>query len=419
MAQIAVVTKKRSVLKGQMTNLRAAVDRGELNATNVRMRVQRLTELFHQYEDLHAELEENEENNAILAEVQDTFYDLISSIAETPAAGTSRGNPNLSHLLSGFANSTVIEKQKSVKLPVAELPKFDGNYENWLSFKNTFKSMIDARTDIDDLNKFIYLKNSLTGNAAKKLSLFDASPENYKRGWDLLTRLYEKKRILITNHYAAFFDNGYCKITPMSTASPEALSKLVDEARQHKGSLESLGIVPDEGMMVSFLEKALPVEVRGEWERTLNSDSMPSFDQFDTFIHEYITRLVTLKQGSARPRGGQAERRAGDQYPRPAKARKIETGTRTFVTNTSITCAHCKQNHPVYKCPEFDKLNLQQRWDAVRAAAVCRNCLSNHKGACKSTHCKRCNKFHHTLLHNDSSSANKVATNKSTGGGTA
>ena len=55
--RIAYITKKRSVLKGQITNLHSAVSRNDLDNTNVKLRFARLTELFHEYEELHVELE--------------------------------------------------------------------------------------------------------------------------------------------------------------------------------------------------------------------------------------------------------------------------------------------------------------------------------------------------------------------------
>ena len=84
--------------------------------------------------------------------------------------------------------------------------------------------MIQARTDIDDVTKFIYLRNSLIGAASKKLALLEASAENYKKGWQLLIELYEDKRLLISEHYAALLDSARCKTIPMQSVSTDALS---------------------------------------------------------------------------------------------------------------------------------------------------------------------------------------------------
>jgi hypothetical protein len=403
----AYILKRRSVLKGQVTKLHEAITNHTLDPRNIKERFDRLTELFHQYEEFHIELElleESPENAQQFEEVQDRYYELrtlVASLRPSEGSNSNTADANASRAANIFANSTLIERQKSVKLPVAELPKFDGSYNAWLSFKNTFKAMIDSRTDLDDLNKFIYLRNSLTGAAAKKLALFDASPENYKKGWDLLTDLYEKKRLLIASHYSAIFDNGYSKIYPMQTVSTEALSKLIDDAQQHISMLESLQVVPDEGMIVCFLEKALPQEVRREWEKTLEADSMPNFKQFYKFIHGHVTQIISLDADSAQSRGGKSGKRPQEQTTQNAKARRSQSGTRTFITSTSNACGYCGQDHLIHKCTDFGKLNVPQRWEAVKSKSLCYNCLRGHKGACKSTHCKKCDKFHNTLLHNE------------------
>ena len=71
------------------------------------------------------------------------------------ASSSSGSGESATHVLN---NTTFLEKQRQLKLPIAEVPKFDGDHNKWLSYKNMFLSMVDARSDIDDLNKFLYLK---------------------------------------------------------------------------------------------------------------------------------------------------------------------------------------------------------------------------------------------------------------------
>ena len=91
-----------------------------------------------------------------------------------------------------------VEKQRRMKHPVNELPRFDGSLHQWISFKNTFSTMSDARTNISDLEKFLYLRNSLKSEASNKVSVYNVSADNYKNAWQILVDSYEKKRILVT-----------------------------------------------------------------------------------------------------------------------------------------------------------------------------------------------------------------------------
>lgn len=52
---------------------------------------------------------------------------------------------------------------QNVKLPVISLPKFDGSYETWLEFRDTFDSLIHKNATIPPINKFHYLRACLQG----------------------------------------------------------------------------------------------------------------------------------------------------------------------------------------------------------------------------------------------------------------
>jgi len=70
------------------------------------------------------------------------------------------------------ASAVTLTKKRRIKLPEAPMPTFDGKYENWLSFKNAFHSMIGSQTDLSEIDKLHYLKSALTGDAANKIKIF-------------------------------------------------------------------------------------------------------------------------------------------------------------------------------------------------------------------------------------------------------
>lgn len=55
----------------------------------------------------------------------------------------------------------VIVSNDSVRLPIINLPTFDGSYAKWLEFRDTFKNLIHDKDSIVSINKFHYLRNSL------------------------------------------------------------------------------------------------------------------------------------------------------------------------------------------------------------------------------------------------------------------
>ncbi|EZA49532.1 hypothetical protein X777_12233, partial [Ooceraea biroi] len=136
-----------------------------------------------------------------------------------------------------------------LKLPEASLPTFDGQYENWLSFKNAFRNMIDTQSDLTEVDKLHYLRSALVGEAANKIRLFAVDGINYHKAWEVLERSYEVKRILISRHLSAIMN------LPVAEREDTVnLSKLADDAQQHTASLRALGVHISSEILVHIIE---------------------------------------------------------------------------------------------------------------------------------------------------------------------
>ena len=405
MERIKVITQKRTTLKTQITNLSNIVAQNQVDSLNVVLRFKRVTELFHAYEELHDELAildpENDKLNE-LDEIQNRYYELASKIETLQRPASSQSRDDL--ITMPVTNS--VEKMRPIKLPVAELPKFNGAFEKWLSYKNSFITIIDSRTDIDDLQKFIYLKNSLEDDAADKISIYNISAENYKNAWNLLLESYEKKRILIGKHLDTILD--YPAITK---ATPANLTKLVTDMRQHVNMLASLDVHPDQHLLTRIIERVLPDNTRSKWEENLKLDESPNIKKLYEFISETSFRLLTIKQNSSRSKTDlTTTRRRFDTDFSKHKFRKGEFGARVLVSLASSNCLACKTGkHPLYRCAEFKKWPVNHRWTLIKTNNICKNCLDIHEDRCKYPLCKECKKFHNILLHyfkSDSSQSN-------------
>ena len=393
-----MIGQKRTSLKRQLTQLENCVASGRYDKVNFQMRLDRVTELFHAYEDLNDELAILDPTNSHLdeiCEIRDRYYDIASKIKSMEVAEPSSAQVNET-LGNTCLNSTLTEtRRRTLKLPVADLPKFDGSLGKWLSYKNTFLTMIDGRTDITDLEKFIYLKNSLRGDALNKISVYNTSADNYKHAWRLLVGSYEKRRMLVSEHLDAIIDLGMANKIEAS-----GLERLVDDVRQHLNMLQSLDVTPDSSMIIRFLERAMPSEIREKWEETLSLDTLPTLEEFYKFVNETTFRRLTLEKGAVRDNSETGAKRRSDRESRTVKTRKIGTGARALVTTTVRTCNYCNKQHFLYSCPEFGKLSVSQRWEVINRKRLCRNCLRSHNGKCRSSQCKHCGRLHHSLLHN-------------------
>ncbi|XP_014216740.1 uncharacterized protein LOC106645401 [Copidosoma floridanum] len=395
--RIANIAKKRLTLKGKITTLSKLLDQQKLDKTNAKLCLANLTTLFHEYETLHCELEELDSENTELAtiytSIEDDFYSVSSTVKDMPGS-TLLDN---SATLPG-GHSTLLAKPRLPKLPVPELPTFNGNHSEWLSYRNTFTNMIDSRTDIDDFNKFMYIKNSLLGATLSPIAVYETSAENYKPAWKLLNNKYHKKRVLVSKHLNAIID-----LAKITAATSDGLSRLVDDMRQHIIQLAFLGVKPDPHLTLTILEHALPKNILDEWEKTVNLQTLLLLEQFYTFIENLAYRLEQSEQAPVRQGNGFAGKRRADQSG-PSKMRKNKAGARVLVINTTtatITCAKCGDNYALFKCPVYDKSTVQQHWDFAKTTSLCRNCLRTHLGKCASMNCRRCTRHHHTSLHAD------------------
>lgn len=68
----------------------------------------------------------------------------------------------------------------SVRLPPITIPTFDGSYDNWLFFKDTFASIIHENACLSDIQKFHYIRLSLKGPSSDIVSSLETSSDNYK-----------------------------------------------------------------------------------------------------------------------------------------------------------------------------------------------------------------------------------------------
>lgn len=84
------------------------------------------------------------------------------------------------------ASGQQIAVQSTTKLPNIDLPKFDGNYEQCIPFRDLFTSLIASNAAIAPVQKLHYLRSALSGDAAKIIALLKIEDDSYKIAWNLL-----------------------------------------------------------------------------------------------------------------------------------------------------------------------------------------------------------------------------------------
>lgn len=193
--RIKLLIQKRISLKSQMTNVNNLFEKGKLDNATLRLRINRLTELYYAYEkhnDELAVLDSDEKHQEEFLNIQERFYSLAGRVENLLSAAcisdVETGTSN-SETRSSSSDTVAPAKKRRIKLLEAPLPTFDVKYENWLPFKNAFQSMIGLQPDLADVDKLHYLKSALIDEAANKIRIFTIDGINYSSAWELLERL--------------------------------------------------------------------------------------------------------------------------------------------------------------------------------------------------------------------------------------
>lgn len=391
--KIKLFLQKRVYLKSQIDKLTNLLDTGTVDNIALKLRSARLSEIYHDVENQSVELMTVDPRDVHVIEfddIQERFYALITRIegvlhatntSEASTRGWSEGTQSDS--------ATTREKQRRMKLPDAKLPTFDGQFENWISFKNAFKNMVDSRTELSDVDKLQYLQSALIGEAANKINIFAVDGANYSKAWEMLVRAYEVKRLLISRHLSLILN-----LPVLDKETSTGFMKLADDAQQHVASLASLGMTIAPETIVRVLETKLPKSAADRWETGIERDEMPSPEQ----MYEFLYKAAVHASKRERARTAESTRGANET---PAKRRRVNSSNRALLLNTSALCPACEtKQHPLFACEKFKQLPVPSRIEIVKNAKLCFNCMRSHRGKpCGFSTCTICKRRHNSLLH--------------------
>lgn len=126
-----------------------------------------------------------------------------------------------------------------VQLPPLKvpLPQFDGSYENWLSFKCMFQTIMGRYKDESPAIKLYHLRNALTGKAAGIIDQDIINNNDYDAAWEMLTERFEDLRLIIDRHIEAL--NRMPKIAKENAVE---LRRLVDNCSKNVDALKNLDL---------------------------------------------------------------------------------------------------------------------------------------------------------------------------------
>ncbi|XP_023229230.1 uncharacterized protein LOC111629544 [Centruroides sculpturatus] len=273
----------------------------------------------------------------------------------------------------------------NIKLPEIPLPKFSGKYEEWSNFKMQFDNIISSNEQLSAEQKLHYLKAALVGEAKSLETLNDSFASLFQA----LQERYENKKLIVETHVNAILDS-----VKLPYESARGLRSLIDSINRNMRALKVLGYERNELsdiLILNIVLQKLDKETLKQYEFSISSNDVPKLDNLISFLEKRSQILENINKTTF-------------VKPRCSQDRVKPKSLFVKCNNSMSHCILCKQNHPVYTCDSFLRLEASQRNDVVAKNNLCFNCLSDrHKlSSCNSKSCcKICRKRHNTLLHRE------------------
>ncbi|KAJ8926652.1 hypothetical protein NQ314_020954 [Rhamnusium bicolor] len=360
--------------------------------------------------DLEAQDEIRKEVDDIYMQILATYEEFYPTDSTTPSGGTLT--------LSTTPSPTPLTPSlNNVRLPKLELIKFSGKLETWQTFIDIFNSSVHDCPHITEINKFQYLIASLSDEPLTLIKSIPLTATNYELAYSTLVKRYSNKRLLTLHHWRTL--KNYPALT---TDNFKMLRQLIDTFSENIAVLENLGCNVKEWdfVLTDLLLDKLDAATRTRFELSSDATVIPKYDDLKDFLLKQCIALETVSSskstGTNSPR---YTRSSVNQNPSLGRSNvpKSSFHPNSFVVNTqngncvvtnqsspshSLPCHLCKMNHFIYRCPSFLAKSPSDRFQAVKQARLCVNCLRQYHpmANCPSQHtCKTCKLKHHSLLH--------------------
>ncbi|XP_062537807.1 uncharacterized protein LOC134206136 [Armigeres subalbatus] len=143
---------------------------GVKSASQVTVRLEKLDEMWENDEEEDNCSKQRSEFSSKYYDLKSLLLDKVKEFQEPPALNQSTRNLEA-------ADQATMER---VRLPQIVLQTFDGNIDDWLSFRDLYLSLIHRKADLPEVEKFHYLKGCLAGEAKSLVDPLPITRENYQ-----------------------------------------------------------------------------------------------------------------------------------------------------------------------------------------------------------------------------------------------
>ncbi|XP_075163319.1 uncharacterized protein LOC142235952 [Haematobia irritans] len=306
----------------------------------------------------------------------------------------------MANLGSSYSASSP-NSNSSFNLPPIEINVFHGDFKSWPTFRDMFTAVCIKNSKLSPVEKLFHLTQKTKGEAHEIVSKSPLTDDGFGTAWSNLCARYENKRVLVNEQLKTLFNlSAICSESASSIKGLQRdINACISTLRVHKIDIESWNPI-----FVFLCSNCLPDSTLTLWEQTLNDKTcIPKWSELD----EFLTNRYRTLESVSEIRGSKEQKPSNSRTKGNNNSKQISGKISTFQANISQhTCKLCSNEvHVIRKCPQFLKMNYQQRWTEIKSKGLCANCFASSHTAqrCKSKYsCFKCGKRHNSLLHIDS-----------------
>ena len=177
-----------------------------------------------------------------------------------------------------------------VYLPELQIPFFDGDKTKWRHFWYLFKVTMDQNERISEIEKLIFLKSKLTGDAKQVISGLSMSHENNTVAKSLLQDRSEDNQIILNFHFTELTN-----LAPATNTS-KGLRFVYDKIETHLRSLDALQQDVNHDIFISIISSKIPKDVFLLLELQKDARNKWSVSMLRELLNSYICATESAEE---------------------------------------------------------------------------------------------------------------------------
>lgn len=397
-AQLSTLKGQRRSIKASITRIQTFVNNFNIQSGNLHdlvVREEILRKNFDKYIECQCELENLDYDAYYLdrEEVEDKFFSISSKIKSL-----------LNNVASATSNSsnTTSAGPIQVKLPHIQITPFSGKTDQWKTFYSLFNATINNNNQLDNVQRFYYLKSFLRDEPLNLINELELTDGNYIKAVDILKKRYDNKLVNVNHHIKMLLD-----IPSVIKGNAVNLREFVTNVKQHINALESLSLPVDswDVLLVHLLSKKVDFNTHKAFELERNADTLPTFKEFIEFVSKRALAFENVDSNVGSSFLNKNSKFSNNKVSQ-LNVNNSQNSTE-FIKSKKTTpfvkkCLHCcSTQHTLFSCQKFIQLPNHDKISFVRNNNLCQNCLSKSHSLshCTSRLCWTCGLKHHTMLH--------------------